>query len=145
MDQAALKLSSGKIPTLEDVMIRPAVDAKRNDGTVQIHQNGIRFRARNGANVDILFSNMKHLIFQSCVKETLALIHIHLVHPIMMKKKVFDIQFYREVADAAGDDVSNRRQSSHRDDIEAEQEERKARRQLVRYPSVDFMCCYDPF
>ena len=40
--------------------------------------------------IDVLFSNIKHLFFQSCDHELVVIVHLHLRAPIMIgKKKAF--------------------------------------------------------
>jgi len=120
---------------LADVYLRPAQDGKRVPGEVEIHQNGLRYVSplRN-ENVDIVFSNVKHLFFQPCVGEMIVLIHVHLKNPILVgKRKYKDVQFYREATDMAFDETGNRRRK-HRygdeEEFEQEQEERRRRAEL---------------
>ena len=84
--------------------------------------------------LDILFSNMKHVFFQPCDNELIVLLHMHLHNPIMIgKRKVKDIQFYREASDASFDETGNRRRRPHYgddDELQAEQEERRIRARL---------------
>lgn len=86
---------------------------------------------------DILFSNIKHLIFQPCDGELVVVLHIHLKNPILIgKKKAKDIQFFKEAADASFDETGNkkrRRNYGDDDELEAEQEERKRRTELNKY------------
>ena len=100
--------------------------------------------------IDVLFSNIKHLFFQSCDHELVVIVHLHLKAPIMIgKKKTFvcksflmpkdhvdrfqDIQFIREASDVQFDETGNRKRK-HRygdeDEIEMEQQERKRRAML---------------
>ena len=120
---------------LPDVYLRPAQDGKRVAGEVEIHSNGLRYISplRN-EHVDVVFSNVKHLFFQPCVRELIVIIHIHLRNPIMIgKRKTKDVQFYREATDMAFDETQNRKRK-HRygdeDEFEAEQEERRRRAEL---------------
>jgi nucleosome binding factor SPN SPT16 subunit len=86
---------------------------------------------------DILFSNMKHLLFQPCDSELIVVLHIHLKNPILIgKKKAKDIQFFREASDASFDETGNkkRRKNYHdEDELQSEQEERKRRADLNKY------------
>ncbi|KAK5071914.1 FACT complex subunit spt16 [Lithohypha guttulata] len=120
---------------LSDVYLRPAQDGKRVPGEVEVHQNGLRYISpmRND-NVDIVFSNVKHLFFQPCVGELIVLIHVHLKNPILVgKRKTRDVQFYRDATDMAFDETGNRRRK-HRfgdeEEFEQEQEERRRRAEL---------------
>ena len=100
-------------------------------GEVEIHQNGLRYRDHRNNQIDVLFSNMKHLFFQPCTHELIVIIHIHLKNPIMVgKKKAKDVQFFREATDMQFDETGNRKRKSrlHDDEeFEMEQEERRRR------------------
>lgn len=116
---------------LENVFVRPAMDGKRMSGEVEIHQNGLRYRDPRGSNIDVLFSNVKHLFFQPSTHELIVIIHVHLKNPIMIgKKKAKDVQFYREATDMQFDETGNRKRK-HRygdeEEFEQEQEERRRR------------------
>jgi len=113
------------------IYVRPATDAKRIPGDVEIHQNGIRYRDPRGTSIEVLFSNTKHLFFQPCTHELIVIIHVHLKDPIMIgKKKTKDVQFYREATDMQFDETGNRKRK-HRlgdeEEFEMEQEERRRR------------------
>lgn len=119
---------------LDGIYLRPAMESKRVGGSVEIHQNGLRYNHIGAAKIDILFSNIKHLFFQPCVGELIVIIHVHLHNPIMVgKKKVKDLQFYREATEMQFDETGNRKRK-HRygdeEEFEAEQEEKRRRAQL---------------
>lgn len=121
---------------LDNIYMRPAMESKRVGGSVEIHQNGLRYHHLGNQKVDILFSNLKHLFFQPCVGELIVIIHVHLVNPIMIgKKKTKDIQFYREATEMQFDETGNRKRK-HRygdeEEFEAEQEEKRRRAALDR-------------
>ncbi|CCE61654.1 hypothetical protein TPHA_0A05800 [Tetrapisispora phaffii CBS 4417] len=128
---------NGRTKRLDQIFVRPSPDTKRVPSTVFIHENGIRYQSplRTDSRIDILFSNMKNIFFQSCKGELIVIIHIHLKNPILMgKKKVQDIQFYREASDMAVDETGTGRRSQMKfrrygdeDEIEQEQEERRKR------------------
>ena len=86
---------------------------------------------------DILFSNIKHLLFQPCDNELIVILHVHLKNPIMIgKKKAKDVQFFREVSDASFDETGNKKRKRNyhdEDELEQEQEERKRRADLNKY------------
>ena len=111
------------------------MDGKRVPGSLEIHQNGLRYHHGNGAQkVDVLFSNVKHLFFQPSAHELIVIIHVHLINPILIgKKKTKDVQFYREATEMQFDETGNRKRK-HRygdeEEFEAEQEERRRRAQL---------------
>lgn len=128
---------SGRTKRLDQIFVRPNPDTKRVPSTVFIHENGIRYQSplRTDSRIDILFTNIKNLVFQSCKGELIVVIHIHLKNPILMgKKKIQDVQFYREASDMAVDETGagRRGQSKFRrygdeDELEQEQEERRKR------------------
>jgi nucleosome binding factor SPN SPT16 subunit len=129
------KLVEGRRARLHDTWLRPPFEGKRSTGDVEIHQNGIRWssKARSDHKLDVTFANIKHLFFQPCDNELVVLVHVHLKSPIMLgKKKVKDVQFYREATDAAFDETGNRkrRRQHEEDEIELEQEERRQRASL---------------
>ncbi|SCV04579.1 LAME_0H19548g1_1 [Lachancea meyersii CBS 8951] len=141
VEQARLvENKSGRTKRLDQIFVRPSPDAKRVPGTVFIHENGIRYQSplRTDSRIDILFSNMKNLIFQPCKGELIVIIHVHLKNPILMgKKKIQDVQFYREASDMAVDETGNSRRSNMKfrrygdeDELEQEQEERRKRAAL---------------
>lgn len=121
---------------LDNIYVRPTPDSKRYSGYVAIHQNGIRYQSfgRGDHRVDVLFSNIKHLFFQSCKGELLVIIHCNLKTPIMIgKKKTYNVQFYREATDASIDETRGRRRKyryGDEDELEQEQEERRRRAAL---------------
>lgn len=125
-----------RVAKLDMLFLRPPLDGKRMPGHIEIHQNGIRYMHGNGATtVDVLFSNVKHLFFQPCANELIAIIHLHLKSPMMIgKKKTYDVQFYREAMDIQFDETGHRKRRHNRygddEEIEAEQEERRRRAEL---------------
>lgn len=154
------KLLIGKRPVkLTDVQVRPGFDGKRQSGDVEIHQNGIRYSSSTKSeqkigesafddqnvtvliedlpSVEILFSNMKHVLFQPCDGELIVVLHIHLKTPIIIgKKKAKDIQFLREASDASFDETGNKKRRKNyqdEDELQSEQEERKRRADLNKY------------
>ena len=132
---ASLIESTGKVPRLCDVFIRPSLESKRVTGDLEIHSNGLRYiqMGKSDTKVDIMFDNVKHLFFQSCKHEMIVLIHLNLVNPVLIgKKKVHDIQFYREALDSLVDETSGRRKKlrlGDEDEIMQENEERRRRKE----------------
>lgn len=131
---------SGRTKRLDQIFVRPSPDSKRVPSTVFIHENGIRYQSplRTDSRIDILFSNIKNIFFQSCKGELIVIIHIHLKNPILMgKKKIQDVQFYREASDVTVDETGTGRKSQMKfrrygdeDELEQEQEERRKRAAL---------------
>ncbi|POY72753.1 hypothetical protein BMF94_4160 [Rhodotorula taiwanensis] len=140
VEQDKLVEIKGKRPIrLTEVQLRPSFDGKRQSGDVEIHSNGIRYQSslKSEQKLDILFSNIKHLLFQPCDSELIVVLHIHLKNPIMIgKKKAKDVQFFREVSDASFDETGNKKRKRNfhdEDELEQEQEERKRRADLNKY------------
>ncbi|KAM0747180.1 FACT complex component Spt16, partial [Meredithblackwellia eburnea MCA 4105] len=140
VEQDRLIELKGKRPIkLTDVQVRPSFDGKKQSGDVEIHSNGIRYQSslKSDQRIDVLFSNIKHLFFQPCDQELIAVLHVHLKHPIVIgKKKAKDVQFFREASDVSFDETGNkkRRKNYHdEDELQAEQEERKRRADLNKY------------
>ncbi|SCU97859.1 LAMI_0F11804g1_1 [Lachancea mirantina] len=141
VEQARLiENKSGRTKRLDQIFVRPSPDTKRVPGTVFIHENGIRYQSplRSDSRIDVLFSNIKNLIFQPCKGELIVIIHIHLKNPILMgKRKIQDVQFYREASELAVDETGTGRRSNMKfrrygdeDELEQEQEERRKRAAL---------------
>lgn len=86
------------------VFAQPAIPnlvGPRMPGELELHQNGVRFCDPRDSSIDILFSNVKHLIYQPSDERGIVLIHLHLKMPILIGKKRFkEVQFYRKVPDA---------------------------------------------
>lgn len=128
-EQPQLKLSKEKRIALRDVNIRPQISAtgrSRAVGNLEAHETGFRFNSSKGEHVDIIYSNIKHAIYQPCENDQVVLIHLHLIDPILMgKKKTEDIQFFTETR-SAGDDLNVRRRAGYDpDEILEEQKERE--------------------
>ncbi|KAI8834781.1 FACT complex subunit SPT16 N-terminal lobe domain-containing protein [Chytriomyces cf. hyalinus JEL632] len=127
--------AGGRRMILRDVFARPALEGKRISGDLEVHTNGLRYQTHmRDQKIDVLFSNIKHLVFQPCEGELIVLIHIHLKNEIMIgRKKTKDVQFYREVTDANFDETGNRKRRQNygdEDEFAAEQAERQRRAQL---------------
>lgn len=120
---------------LDSVFVRPVPEGKRVAGSLEIHQNGLKYQSpvRSEHNVEVLFSNVKHLFFHPCDHELIVLIHCHLKNPIMVgKKKTKDVQFYREATDLAFDETGNkRRRYKYGDEDELEQEQMERQRRVA--------------
>ena len=132
VDQEGLILLKGKRPTLPDLIVRPNISGKKTTGTLEGHQNGIRFISNKGEKLDLAYSNIKHAIFQPVEQELTVLLHFHLRNPIMVgNKRSNDVQFYTE-AGIQSDDLGVRGRGQDIDEIQQEQRERKFREKLNR-------------
>ena len=124
-----------KVPRLQGVLIRPKVAPRgKSEGTLEAHANGLRFITTVGgasSRVDIIYSNIKHGIFQPCEKEHEVLVHFHLLDPILVNKKRHrDIQFYTNVVDMSQALDAQNRLAHDPDEYQEEMRERALRNRL---------------
>jgi nucleosome binding factor SPN SPT16 subunit len=128
--QENLVLMKGKRIALNDVTVRPNITSKKTTGVLETHTNGFRFMSNKGEKIDIIYKNIKHILFQPCENELIVLIHFHLYNPILVgKKKTNDIQFYREAGSQA-DDLDMRRRGNDYEEYEIELRERQIREKI---------------
>ena len=119
-------------PSMQDLSMWPVMSGRRKCiGRLAAHKNGLLFVSSRQERVEIIYSNVRHAVFQPCEKDITVLLHFHLKHPIMIgKKKHYEIQFFTEVVDAS-QNLEGRRQSSFDpDELEEEQRERKLKATL---------------
>lgn len=129
--EALVRTTHDNIPRLADLTMRPVFAGRKTQGNCEAHTNGLRFISTRGEIVDIMYSNIKHAIFQPCENEIMVLIHFHLKNPIMVgKKKQQDIQFFTEVVDASQAVDIGRRSMYDPDEMDDEQRERQLRKRL---------------
>lgn len=127
--QQALVLDrSRKVPALSEVAIRPPMAKGRNNqGVLEAHTNGFRYRCRSGS-IDIIYANIRNAFFQEANKELLVILHFHLRDHIMVgTKKTKDVQFYVQVMEAVVKLNEHRRRQFDQDELEEEQRERELR------------------
>jgi len=130
VEQAALKLIRNP-PRLQDLSMKPHISGRRTHGTLEAHENGFRFRSVKGEKHDILYSNIRHAIFQPCKNELIVLIHFNLKHPVLInRKKHSNVQFYTEVVEKSEALKKKKRSMYDPDEIDEEQRERKLKRKL---------------
>lgn len=126
-----IRIKDQRVPRLQDLTMRPTITGRKCVGTLEAHQNGLRFTSTKGEIVDIMYSNIKHAIYQPCEKSVMVLIHFHLKEFIMIgKKKHKDIQFFTEVIDSSTNLEGTRRSNYDPDEIDQEQRERDLKRTL---------------
>ena len=128
-EQPQLKLSKDKRVVLKDVNIKPQIGPTGRSkavGNLEAHETGFRFSSSKGEHVDVIYTNIKHAIYQPCENDQAVLIHLNLIDPIIVgKKKTYDLQFYTETR-SAGDDLNTRRRAGYDpDEIMEEQRERE--------------------
>lgn len=125
------RIKDQRVPRLQDLTMRPQLSGRKCVGTLEAHQNGLRFTSTKGEIVDVMYSNIKHAIYQPCEKSVMVLIHFHLKDFIMIgKKKQKDIQFYTEVIDSSLNLEGARRSAYDPDEIDDEQREREMKKRL---------------
>lgn len=61
--QEELQLIKGRKDQLENLVIRPNIVGKRTLGTLDLHQNGVRYSSTKGHRIDLTFRNVKHAFF----------------------------------------------------------------------------------
>ena len=70
---------SGRREVLDGLVVRPNLVGRKTVGSLEIHQNGVRFLSNKGQKVDIVFSNVKHMFYQPCASdELIVILHFHL-------------------------------------------------------------------
>mmetsp|Transcript_4030 Transcript_4030/g.5260 ORF Transcript_4030/g.5260 Transcript_4030/m.5260 type:complete len:1131 (-) Transcript_4030:110-3502(-) len=126
-----IRTKNERVPRLSDLTMRPVFAGRKTQGNLEAHQNGLRFISNRGETVEIIYSNIKHAIFQPCESEIMVLIHFHLKNPIMIgKKKQINLQVFTEVVDASQAVDAGRRNMYDPEEMDDEQRERQLRRKL---------------
>ena len=118
---------------MENLVIRPNLTGKKTVGSLEIHENGVRFNSSKGQKVDICFSNVKHAFFQPCAADDLiVIIHFTLKQPIRIgDKPASDVQFYKESGIAAEDiNFKGRSKMGEMEELEQEEAERQQRKRM---------------
>lgn len=137
IEQAALELwprDRGRPLNLAPISVRPKIGKNRkNLGSLQCHLNGFRFRVRDSSDkVDVLYSNVRHLIFQKC-DGTIhdVILHMTLISPILVnKRRCKDLSFYMTIIDSSQALDESRRNMYDPDEVDEEQRQRKLRKRL---------------
>ena len=125
IEQEKIIIRKEKKIFLQEMLIKPFISNKKVQGVLEAHMNGFRFISTKGERVDIIYKNIKHAFLQTCETELIVLVHFNLKNPILLgKKKVSDIQFYREIGTQA-DDLNMRGRGNDYDEYEMELKERK--------------------
>lgn len=126
-----IRTKNERVPRLSDLTMRPVFAGRKTQGNLEAHQNGLRFISNRGESVDIIYSNIRHAIFQPCESEIMVLIHFHLKNPIMIgKKKQKNIQVFTEVIDASQAVDAGRRNMYDPEEMDDEQRERQLKKKL---------------
>ncbi|KPI84082.1 transcription factor-like protein [Leptomonas seymouri] len=129
--RALTSASTGKLTLapnplrLPTVKIRPPItsSSRQNKGCVgnlELHANGMRFSFLGGTPVDMLFDNVKHVIFQPAVKSIYVIYHVTLKKPIEINRKsVAEIQFVAEVMESS--ELASATRRSYEEELQAEE------------------------
>jgi nucleosome binding factor SPN SPT16 subunit len=126
-----IRIKDQRVPRLQEVTMRPQLSGRKCIGTLEAHQNGLRFTSSKAEILDVMYGNIKHAIFQPCDRTTMVLVHFHLKDFILIgKKKHKDVQFYTEVVEASLNLEGSRRSSYDPDELDDEQREREMRKRL---------------
>jgi len=79
VQQKLIRIKDQRIPRLQDLTMRPSLSGRKCVGTIEAHQNGIRFTSTKYEVLDVLYSNIKHAIYQPCDPTTsMVIVHFHL-------------------------------------------------------------------
>lgn len=126
-----IRIKDQRVPRMQDITMRPQLSGRKSVGTLEAHQNGLRFTTNKGEIMDMMYANIKHAIFQPCEKTTMVLIHFHLKDFVLIgKKKQKDIQFFTEVIDSTLNLDGQRRSHYDPDELDDEQRERELKKKL---------------
>lgn len=126
-----IRIKDQRVPRLQEVTIRPQLSGRKCLGSLEAHQNGLRFTSNKAEILDVMYSNIKHAIFQPCDRTTMVLIHFHLKDFILIgRKKCKDVQFYTEVIESSLNLEGSRRSAYDPDELDDEQREREMRKRL---------------
>jgi len=130
--QKLIRIKDQRVPRLQDLTMRPTMTGRKCVGTLEAHQNGLRFTSVKQEILDILYDNVKHAIYQPCDPKTaMVVVHFHLRDFIMIgKKKQKDVTFFTEVTDTSQSLDATKRSSYDPDELDEEQREREMRRRL---------------
>lgn len=66
VQQKLIRIKDQRIPRLQDLTMRPSISGRKCVGTIEAHQNGLRFTSTKYEVLDVLYSNIKHAIYQPC-------------------------------------------------------------------------------
>jgi len=130
--QKLIRIKDQRVPRLQDLTMRPTMTGRKCVGTLEAHQNGLRFTSVRQETLDLLYDNVKHAIYQPCDPKTaMVVVHFHLKDFIMIgKKKQKDVTFFTEVTDQSQSLEATKRSSYDPDELDEEQREREMRRRL---------------
>lgn len=123
-------LKSQVLGRLKDVKFRPVLSGRKTMGTLELHENGLKFVSTKSETVDIFFSDIKQAFFQPCNRpeenDYLIIIHFHCKKPIKVLNKFYDdVQVFIEAAGSVADIGKIKKGESDDEDDEDEYEKKK--------------------
>lgn len=123
-----LRQDRKQCPRLRAAQIRPKVQGGKTMVMIEGHLNGFLVTSNKGTAIEIIYSNIKHAVFQPCKGTISVIIHFELKNPVKCGKKTTSyIQIYADVIEAS-QDLGSRRDTE--DGLREEQDERKRRRKF---------------
>ncbi|EPY20410.1 transcription factor-like protein [Strigomonas culicis] len=126
-DTRGLVLATNPVRLPQVKMRPPIVVGRQNKGCVgnlELHQNGLRFSLIGAPPVDILFDNVKHVIFQPSINNILVIYHITFKKAISIGgKSASDVQFIAEVMESS--ETASGQRKGYEEEYEAEDREKR--------------------
>lgn len=113
--------------SLKNIKMRPAPVAGKQGfkGNLEVHENGLRFSSIAAAAIDILFANVKHIIYEPSKGTMSTILHVTLKQPMLLgKKKADEISFYADVMEASESVESTRKTAEQEMEYEERERER---------------------
>ncbi|KAM0679317.1 FACT complex subunit spt16 [Binucleata daphniae] len=118
-------ITTGRKFILPEVFVKTDVKARKGKAnSLEMHENGFRYNYEN-QNIEILFSNIKHMFFCEGTIEHRVLIHFNLYQPVYIPKKSYNIQFYKESGTNTVQDTSKIKDEYYEAAIEKEEENKR--------------------
>jgi nucleosome binding factor SPN SPT16 subunit len=115
-----------------DIIMRPTINkSNKHGGKLTAYSNGFRYTSVKHDDVDVIYTNIKHSIFQPCIQTNIVLIHFSLhQHQVIGGKKCLDIQFYNDVTESSISLLCKQQTTAYSDELDSEQEDRIARNNM---------------
>jgi len=117
----------GPVARLKEVFVKPAISkgkgSQRLIGDIEAHENGLRFSSKTvGTPLDIMYSNIKHVIVVPSRKEPVAAIHVALRSEILLQnlKRTAHVHFWVQTETEGDDIVGHTNKTEEEEDAEAE-------------------------
>jgi nucleosome binding factor SPN SPT16 subunit len=119
-DQMVPRLGGGKM------QVRPALSGKKNQGSIEAHRNGFRYRSTSGDTLQVMYKNIRLAVMQPSTNEVNTYIHLVLKQPMKVANRPTTfITFFKQVVESSID--LSIRSSGMTDQAELAEEERERR------------------